>query len=267
MSNQQQVKDGGNATLSVKVTQETYELLNILAEGLQHGTNANDLLKMFVHAFIESAKHTGPVSSDIQLLLDMLKVEEGWHQAFNFADVNAQKKIAQVVLILEQPGRKGFGMVMVSKPYIDKCWQTYCVDDILEQVVAVAMKGLYQELRDIGNSLGTESLRETLFSLCDAYRLTQGERDIEKEGPQLGNYSDFGRAIEYGNRAKRKKHLTPDSIQTHIVFEDDDRETADMEAKDWEGEHRQTEEPPRPIIPFIDPDDDDERAIEGGSYD
>lgn len=242
MSNQQkQVKDGGNETLSVKVTKETYDLLNILAEGMEHGTNANNLLKMFVHAFIESAKHTGPVSSDTQQLLDMLKIEEGWHQAFNFADVNAQKKIAQVVLILEQPGRKGFGMVMVNKPYIDKCWQTYCVDDILEQVVAVAMKGLYQELRDIGNDLGTESLRETLFALCDSYKLAKMDNDFKDELPKLGTYSDFGRAIEYGNRAKRKKHLTPDSIQTRIVFCDDDRKTADEEShykpEDWEGEH------------------------------
>jgi hypothetical protein len=50
--------------------------------------------------------------------------------------------------------------------------------------------------------------------------------------------------IEYGKRTRRKKHLTPDDIQTHIVFDDYDREVADMEAKDWEGEHRQTEEPP-----------------------
>lgn len=244
MSNQKQVQDGGNATLSVKVTKETYELLNILAEGLHHGTNANDLLKMFVHAFIESAKHCGPVSKEMQLLLDMLKVEEGWHKAFNFADVTSHKRIAQVVLILEEPGRKGFGMTMISRPYMDKSFQTYCVDDILERVVEVAMKGLYQELRDIGNGLGTESLRETLFALCDSYMLAKMDNDLQDELPKLGNYSDFGRAIEYGNRAKRKKHLTPDSIQTHIVFDDNDREIADMEAKGWEGEHRQTEEPP-----------------------
>ena len=244
MSNQKQVNEGGNATLSVKVTQETYELLNILAEGLQHGTNANDLLKMFVHAFIESAKHTGPVSNEMRMLLDMLKIEEGWHQAFNFADVNTQKKIAQVVLILEEPGRKGFGMTMISRPYMNKSYQTYCVDDILERVVEVAMKGLYQELRDIGNGLGTESLRETLFALCDSYKLAKMDNDLQDELPKLGTYSDFGRAIEYGNRAKRKKHISPDDIQTHIVFGDDDREAADMEAQDWEGEHRQHDEPP-----------------------
>ena len=251
MSNQQkQVKDGGNATLSVKVTQETYDLLNILAEGLHHGTNANDLLKMFVHAFIESAKHCGPVSSDIQQLLDMLKIEEGWHQAFNFADVNSQKRIAQVVLILEEPGRKGFGMVKIDRPYLPdkKPYMTYCVDDILERVTEVSMKGLYQRLRDIGNEIGTKSLRETLMKLIEDYKKHSTWLQFEEEGPQLGNYADFGRAIEYGQRTKRKKHVTPDSIQQRIVFVDDDKALAEMEAnnriEDWVGEHRQTEEPP-----------------------
>ena len=238
---QKQVQDGGNATLSVKVSKDTYDLLNILAEGMEHGTNANDLLKMFVHAFIESAKHSGPVINEMRMLLDMLRLEEGWHKHFNFADVTSQKRIAQVVLILEQPGRKDFGMTMISRPYMDKCWQTYCVDDILERVVQVAMKGLYQELRDIGNGLGTESLRETLFALCDSYKLAKMDHDLEDDLPKLGTYSDFGRAIEYGNRAKRKKHLTPDSIQQRIVFVDDDKALAEMEAnnriEDWEGEH------------------------------
>ena len=229
----------------MKVSQETYELLNILAEGMEHGTNANDLLKMFVHAFIEVAKHTGPVSSDIQMLLDMLKVEDGWSEAFNFADVTKQKRIAQVVLILEQPGRKGFGMVKIDRPYMPgkKPYMTYCVDEILERVTEVSMKGLYQRLRDIGNEIGTKSLRETLMKLIEDYRKHSLRLQFEDEGPQLGNYSDFGRAIHnYGNPPKRKKHVSPDDIQTHIVFGDEDREIADYEVKDWEGEHRQTED-------------------------
>jgi hypothetical protein len=91
-------------------------------------------------------------------------------------------------------------------------------------------------------------LRETLLKLIEDYKKHSMWLQFEEEGPQLGNYSDFGRAIEYGNRAKRKKHLTPDSIQQHIVFGDDDREVADMEAgykpEEWEGEYRQTEKPP-----------------------
>ena len=232
MNRQKQVNEGGNATLSVKVTQETYDLLNILAEGLQHGTNANNLLKMFVHAFIESAKHTGPISHDMRIMLDLLKVETDWHNAFNFADVESRKQIAKMVLLLEQPGKKGLGIVMINKPFIGKSTQTYCVDDILECVVQFTMKGLYQELRDIGNTLGTESMRETLFTLCDVFKLKQLDEDLQEEGPQMGNHTDFGRAIhDYGNPSKRKKHVSPDDIQTHIVFDENDREAADVEAQ------------------------------------
>ena len=47
--------------------------------------------------------------------------------------------------------------------------------------------------------------------------------------------------IEWGNKQKRKPHRTPDSVanaQQKIIFDDYDRDIADYEAKDWEGEHR-----------------------------
>ena len=242
---QKQVQEGGFATLSVKVSQDTYELLNILADGLEHGTNANDLLKMFVQAFIESAKHVGPVSPDIQLLLNILTIDGGWNQSFNFSDVTKQKQIARVVLVLEQPGRKGYGMVMVDKPFAaDKSRANYCLDDILESVTEVSMKGLYQELRDIGVAIRTKSLRETLLKLIDDYHKHSMLLQFEEEGPQLGNYSDFGRAIEWGKRTKRKKHFSPDTMPQRIVFDDYDKEKSDYEAEDWEGEHHQTEAKP-----------------------
>ena len=98
---------------------------------MEHGTNANDLLKMFVQGLHRVGKHTGPISSEMSLLLDMLKVDAGWNQAFNFADVTKQKQVAQVILILEQPGREGFGAVMINRPFIPgkKPYMTYCVDD------------------------------------------------------------------------------------------------------------------------------------------
>lgn len=241
MSNQKQVNEGGNATLSVKVSQETYDLLNILAEGLEHGTNANDLLKMFIHAFIESAKHTGPVSPEMQTLLNMLKIDEGWNRAFNFADPNAQTEIAQVVLILQQPGRKGFGLTMIDRPFMGDARQTYCVDDILERIAEVSMKGLYKELRQVGVEYETESLRETLTLMADALIIKHLDEANMSEGPQLGNFSDFGRAIEYGKRTKRKKHFTPDTMPvTGNLFEDIDHEAPAEPLKDWEGEHHDT---------------------------
>ena len=235
-----QKPDDGYISIATKVPVWVADLLTILAK--MRNMEVYELLQLLVNAFISAAKNSGPVSTDMRLLIDSLKMDAAWNNAFNFASPTAKNEIAQVVLILQQPGHKGFGLAQIDRPFIsDASYITYCVDDILERVMEIGMKGLYKELRDIGNELGSESVRETLTILCDAQRLVNIDRQYQEEGPQVGNYSDYGRPIEFGKRTKRKKHLSPDDIQTHIVFNDDDKKVADMEAnykpEDWEGEH------------------------------
>lgn len=236
---EQKTQDNGNRTFSVKVTQEVYDLVNILCEGLAHGTNGNDLVKMFIHAFIESAKHDGPLSPDMQMLLNMLKLEPGWNKAFNFADVTALAEIAQVILVLQQKGRKGFGLVMIDKPFCDEAKATYCVDDILERVTEVSMRGLYRMLRQIGIEIGSTSLRETLTIMCDAQTITRLEEMERQELPGYGEYHDFGRAIEYGRKHKRVPHRTPDSLAQQQSIHFDEGDVPDLpELQDNEGEFK-----------------------------
>jgi hypothetical protein len=238
-----QKPDDGYIPIATKVPVWVADLLKILAK--MRNMEVYELLQLLVNAFISAAKYNGPVSTEMRLLIDSLKMDAAWNNAFNFASPTATNEIAQMVLILQQPGHNGFGLAQIDRPFFsDTSHITYCVDDILERMLEVSMKGLYQELRDIGNELGSESVRETLTILCDAQRLVNIDRQYQDEGPQMGNFSDYGRAIEYGKRTKRKKHISPDDIQTHIVFGDDDKKAAEMEAQGWEGEHRQTEEPP-----------------------
>jgi hypothetical protein len=138
---------------------------------------------------------------------------------------------------------------MISKPFMEDARMTYCVADILERIVEVAMRGLYRELRQIGVAMESESMRETLTLMCDAQKIVNLKEQDREELPGYGYFHDYGRAIEYGNKHKRKLHRTPDSLansQQRIIFDDDDREIADYEAKDWEGEQRNPEndEPP-----------------------
>lgn len=251
IGNQKQLEEGNTGTVSVKLHKWAIQLLDIIAESREHGTNANDLLKKCIEFIIETAKITGPVPPEMKTLIDMLKLDAAWHSAFNFGDVTATNDIAQIILVLQQHDgkqpRQGFGLAMINKPFMGDATITYCVDSILERIVNISMKGLYQDLRDIGNALGTQSMRETLTMLCDAQKLAELDNSLREELPQMGNFSDFGKAIEWGQRTKQKKHRTPDSLansQQRIVFDDYDREIADYEARDWEGEHRQTEEPP-----------------------
>ena len=219
-------------TFSVKVPKWVWDLINIIAESREHGSNGNDLIKKCLMFVIESAKIDGPLPVEFKTLLNMLKLDTSWHNAFNFADAGATMDIAQVVLVLQQRNedgtpRKGFGLAMISKPFFSDAHINLCVDDILERLVEVSMPGLYKDLREIGDKIGSTSVRETLTTLCDAHLIKMLDEEFEKEMPQIGNYSDFGDTID-NQRYKTIKRRTVDgeNMQQKIVFVNSD-ETSD----------------------------------------
>ena len=235
----QQNNDERTKTFSVKVPTWAWQLLNIIAESREHGTNGNDLVKKCLLFIIESAKINGPVPQEFRVLLDMLRLDTSWHGAFNFADTSVQNDIAQIVLILQQHDekgepRKGFGLAMIDRPFMGDSRITLCVDDILERVTEVATPGNYRRLRWLGIKMGTDSIRETLTTLADAQTLVELDEDMRNELPKMGNLSESGRRIEYDKRTKAKHHRTPDGEamrQQRIAFTNEDRETTDEEVK------------------------------------
>ena len=240
MIGNQQQKDDGYVNVGTKVPPHVAELLNIIAAS--KGTDIYGLLQLFIQTIIRAAKCETALPPHLKLLMNMIGLDRDWNRAFSFASPSAQTDVAQVILVLQQHDKEGangrprkdFGLVMIDHPLIpgSKPRCTYCVDDILERVAEVSMQGLYKELHMISVKAKTKSLRETLMKLCDAYKVVLADEEMEEELPDLGNYHDFGRIIEWGNKMKQRKHRTPDSLayaQQRIVFDDFDRETADME--------------------------------------
>ena len=236
--NQKNAEDGW-VLLGTKVPPHIGQLFDLLAR--QRGMKSYELLQLLINGFIAAAKHDGPLTPELRLLIDSLKLDVAFCKAFNFASPTARAEIAQMVLILQQPGRNGFGMVMIDRPWMGDATMTYCVDSILERVTEVSMDDLYKELRQIGIVMESNSIRETLMLMCDAQAIRNLNREDEEEMPGLGNWHDFGKEVEFGQKFKRKPHLTPDSLPSQLTIQwaDDDRELAEYEAKGWEGEHRQ----------------------------
>ena len=252
MNEEQKVKDDGFELVQTKVPTHIKQLLDILAK--QRGMSTYELLQLLINGFITAAKASGPLSPQMKTLIEMLQTDTSWKGAFSFTGLSGSTDIEQVILIMrqrDQAGRAkpGFGIAMIDHPCCGGTTMTLCVDDILERVVEVSMKGLYRQLRQIGVSLESNSIRETLTLLCDAKAIEDLNEQDRLEMPGYGEYHDFGKRIEYEKKFKRVPHRTPDSVanqQQRIVFDDYDREVADYEAKDWEGEHRNPEndEPP-----------------------
>ena len=248
MIGNQQQKDDGYVNVGTKVPPHVAELLNIIAQS--KGTDIYGLLQLFIQTIIRAAKCETALPPHLKLLMNMIELDSDWNRAFSFASPSAQTDVAQVILILQQHDRegakgrprKGFGLVMIDHPLMpgSKPRCTYCVDSIMERVAEVSMPGIKKDIDEMGRRLHTHSLRETLTLMADAQLLLTLQDADHDELPQLGNYSDFGRVIEYRERAKALKHRTPDgeaNRQQRIMFDDFDRDLADMEVDQANGLH------------------------------
>lgn len=261
-----QTNTDGTLTISCKIPAQWLPLLNMICA--MKGANMNDLIKMCLQFLIETARVTTEPSPDMKALLHMMRVSANWSKMFSHV-TNGKFDVAQCILILQQAKdgqpREGFGLAMFNKPFMGDCVQTLCVDEIVERVIEVAMgKDDYWDMREVARHFESKSIRETLVRMVDAQTIINlGEQDSE-ELPSYGEHHDYGKTIEYGHKYKRKPHRTPDSVansQQRIIFDDIDRETADDEIQDWEGEHRQHEELPTDLADAV------EEAIGGKPFD
>lgn len=229
--------------VSSKLSKYSIERLTRIAQ--KKNMSIYTLIQMVCDTIIRYMDDRHNLSEEIERAMAIFEHMTGWADALNLADPTVNKEVAQAVYIFQDADgeKKGFRATMVNKPFFDKWTQTDNVMDIFERIFNICMPELYMKLFRARIVLGCERVSEVINMLADAEVIMHLNGELRTEFEDAGR-TESGKAVEYGQRTKRKKHLTPDDIQTHIVFGDDDREIADMEAHEWEGEHRQNEEPP-----------------------
>ena len=237
--------------IGTKIDPAMAEVLNACCDAI--GVDVYHLLQWFAYTIIKASAPMHQLDPRIQKLMTMLESDAGWQKAFNLANPNGLK-VAQAILILEQEGRKGFGAVMIDRPFFGDARQTECVDSILERVTEVTMRGIYRRLRLMGAKMECQNLSDVLLTMIDAQTTIELEESFRAEMPGMGEHSDNRRQVVYGKKSKAKQYRTPDSVarDQRFHFDDYDREVADMEAQNWEGEHRNPDNdtPPDGIKPF-----------------
>ena len=228
-------KDERFEQLGTKIDPSMAEVLNACCDAM--GVDVYHLLQWFAYTIVKASAPMHNLDPRIQKLMTMLDRDAGWQNAFNLCNPD-KLKVAQVVLILEQQGHKGFGAVMIDKPWMGAMMrQTECVDDILERVTEVTMSGIYRRLRVMGADMECNNLSDVLLTMLDAQDILNAEERDAAEGPQMGDVAQNGKVLAYGKRTKRKKHYTPDTMPvTGNLFEDIDHEAPAEPLKDWEGE-------------------------------
>ena len=228
-------KDERFEQLGTKIDPAMAEVLDACCNAM--GVDVYHLLQWFAYTIVKASAPMHSLDPRIQKLMVMLDRDAGWQTAFNLCNPD-RLKVAQVILILEQENHKGFGAVMVDKPFFNEAHQTECVDDILERVCEVTMSGIYKRLRLMGADMECNNLSDVLLTMLDAQDILNAEEREASELPGMGEIAPNGRAVAYGKRTKRKKHYTPDTMPTQrTIFEDFDRDAPAPKLEDWEGEH------------------------------
>lgn len=217
--------------LQTKISPQQAALLDAICNVL--GVNTYQIFQMFFYVLCKASAPMHELSPEIKKIMTLMETDAGWAEAFNLANPN-ELRVAQVVLILEQKDKKGFGAVMVDKPFMSDARMTECVDDILERVTEVTMHGIYRRLRLMGVALDCQDLSEVLMLMLDAQmRAEMEEQDkVVMNGDAMYDYR--GRRIEYGKKTKAKQYRTPDSVaqDQRIKFGDEDKDIAEQEAQD-----------------------------------
>ena len=225
--------------LGTKIDPAMAKVLNACCDAME--VDVYHMLQWFAYVIIRMASPMHNLDPRIRKLMFLLDHDAGWQTAFNIANPD-DLNIAQVVLILEQKNHKGFGAVMVDKPFMGEATQTECVDDILERVAEVTMHGIYRKLRALGKDMDCDNLSDVLLTMIDAQDIINATESDQSEMPQMGDRTEGGRRVAYGKKTKAKQHRTPDSYATdqRLQFEDIDHDAPAPKLEDWEGEQHDT---------------------------
>lgn len=218
--------------LSVKIKPDQAVLLDAICNAL--GVNTYQIFQMFFYTLCKASAPMHELSPEIRKLMTLMETDASWAEAFNIANPN-NLKIAQVILILEQEKKKGFGAVMIDKPFMSDSRQTEKVDEILERVTEVTMHGIYRRLRMLGARIRCNTLSDILLTMIDDQTVLELEEESRVEMQGDAQYDIRGRRIEYGKRTKAKQHRTPDSLahDQRIRFDESDLHVSDtQEASD-----------------------------------
>lgn len=224
----EEIKDN-YVLLQTKVKRREAERLERIAKG--RGTNIYGLLQLMCQFIVRTASGEYNLSDDINRLLTLFHLEPGWKDAYNSCDPTADTEIAQEVMILQQPGRRGFGAIMVNKPFMGQWTETECVDDIIDRVIEVCAPGIWKRVHCLMKQMESESIIDLLVTITDGRIIYELEEANRREIQQADNIASNGRAMEYGARTRRKKHFDPDTMPQQIRFDAFDVEQSKDESE------------------------------------
>ena len=196
--------------MQTKVSKETYDALKRIER--KQGISIYSIIQNMCDCIRRYTEDRTRLSPMVEKAMNMLEHMIGWKDNFNVADPNADPEISEATYYLnDKNGKKGIRVVHVERPFFGEWKQTMNLQQILERFMCLTFPSLYRRLRFIAVCRECTSILELLFDIVGELEREEDKRDLAQPFEDAQR-SDFGKAVEYGQRTRRKKHQDMDSL-------------------------------------------------------
>lgn len=205
--------------INTKVSPEAFAKIYRLADKL--GMKPYEMLQMCVDTLIRYMDDRHNLSPEMSRMMLVFEDMVGWGRSLNLAEPGAKPAITEATYYLTEPGKGGARAVHVQRPFFGDWQETENISHIMERTVEVLAPELYRRLRGVCAELEVSSIMELLHHIVDAQTIIDLNHEEVRRSFEDCNRGDNAKPVEYGQRTRRKKHYTPDTMPTiHFSPED-----------------------------------------------
>lgn len=196
--------------MQTKVSKDTYDALKRIER--KQGISIYSIIQNTCDCIRRYTEDQTRLSPMVEKAMNMLEHMIGWQDNFNVADPNADPEICEATYYLnDKNGKKGIRVVHVERPFFGEWKQTMNLQQILDRFMSLTFPSLYRRLLFIAECRECNSILELLIDIVGELEREEDKRDLAQPFEDAQR-SDFGKAVEYGQRTRRKKHQDIDSL-------------------------------------------------------
>lgn len=213
----------GYVVVATKIRKDVADRLERLCHA--QGINKYQMLQMVCDSLVRYMDDRHNLSPDLERVMSVFDKMTEWKEAYNLADPTVDDSVSAVYFFGDDRGqRHGQRPRLVTKPYFGLPQQTTNTAVIFDYIIRTMFPGTYRRLHARAKEMECHSLAEWLHVVADdpstEYINAECRRTFED-----ADRADNGRPVRYGQRTRRKKSYTPDTMP--LQFDDYDQEDDD----------------------------------------
>lgn len=197
--------------MQTKVRPEVYARVKRIMK--LKGLTDYQLLQMMVDCIDRYMSDKHNLTPEMERAMSIFEHMEGWKDAMNHADPSVNRIIGEAIYFLfdGEGKKKGCRAVHVTKPFFGNWSEDVNIQHILERFICLLMPERYRRLRSLAVDMECTSILDLVDKLIDIHTKDSDMAVFRALFADDGR-AENGKPLAYGERTKRKRHSSPDSM-------------------------------------------------------